>query len=54
VTEISPNKVISVFECTLVEKDVFNDIVEKDVFNDIVHRVPKTAKSKTLVDILLI
>ncbi|KAM0856160.1 hypothetical protein ACQ4PT_049301 [Festuca glaucescens] len=39
VTEISPNKVISVFESTLVEKDVFNDIV---------HRVPKTAKSKTI------
>ncbi|KAM0885336.1 hypothetical protein ACQ4PT_030417 [Festuca glaucescens] len=39
VTEISPNKVISVFNSTLVEQDVFKDIV---------HRVPKTAKSKTI------
>ncbi|KAK1682534.1 hypothetical protein QYE76_043382 [Lolium multiflorum] len=39
VTEISPNKVISVFTSTLVEQDVFKDIV---------HRVPKTAKSKTV------
>ncbi|KAM0895244.1 hypothetical protein ACQ4PT_023966 [Festuca glaucescens] len=39
VTEISPNKIISVFNSTLVEQDVFKDIV---------HRVPKTAKSKTI------
>jgi hypothetical protein len=38
VTEISPNKVISEFNSTLVEQDVFKDIV---------HRVPKTAKAKT-------